>query len=63
MTNQDGTATKEAAHCVVEGCEEQIDPGVSFYCDEKGGPFCGKHFEELHCEERHGEGCLTQCIR
>ena len=51
----------EVKHCVVEDCEEVLSPGVSWYCDELGGPYCGKHFEELKCEELHGEGCPTKC--
>lgn len=45
------------------GCGKEIDlPGVVWFCDEEGGPFHPDCFERINCEERHGEGCPTQCF-
>lgn len=48
--------------CVIEGCQNQIDPGVAYYCErtEPSGPYCRHHFEELGCEENHPEDCETK---
>lgn len=49
--------------CTICGPESDLLT-VYYYCDEDIGDvaYCAKHFDELKCEEKHGEGCATMVI-
>ncbi|HEX7720442.1 MAG TPA: hypothetical protein VF389_11600 [Woeseiaceae bacterium] len=47
----------EIDHC--QKCGIPLVQMIGYYCDEEGGPFCGDHFGEIECFEKHGEGCQT----
>lgn len=49
-----------AERCIECGPQSELLT-VYFFCDrdERGGPYCNKHFRKLRCRSDHGEGCAT----